>query len=105
MNPVAVHAISTWCQEWDPGKSTLDARGKFAVTLQSDKKTAQQDIFVVRGLSHAFNTLLGKPAIEALGLVRRVQSTESEKARSIQEEFPQLFQGLEKVEGEYDSAQ
>ena len=55
-----------------------------------------QDVYV---LDKMHTPLLGRPAIEALGLLVRVRSVEQE--RSPIQRFPDLFKGLGKMEGEY----
>ncbi len=56
-----------------------------------------QELFVVKGLH---KPLLGRPAIEALGLVQWIRSVQGENG-SPEEQFPSLFQGLGRLQGDY----
>ena len=58
----------------------------------------QQEIYVVKNLHQH---LLGRPAIDALGLAVRVGAIFGGDMSPVQL-FPQLFQGLGKLEGEYE---
>ena len=70
---------------------TLTVLGKFRGTLQSANATALQDIYyVVKGLQ---NALLGRPAIEALGVAVRIDQILDCKV-TVATKFPQLFHGL-----------
>ena len=60
----------------------------------------QQEIYVVRGLNQA---LVGRPVIEALELVVKVEPVQSYKEGVILK-FPHLFSGLGKLEGAYTIA-
>lgn len=80
-----------------PSSQPLQVCGQFTGTLQYGVKNTQQVIFVVRNLH---NPLLGCPAIEALDLVARVHVVD-EKALEIRAKYPNLFQGLGTLEGEY----
>ena len=53
---------------------------------------------MLRGVELA---LLGRPAIESLQLLKRIDSAARQPSGSVQDEFPQLFQGLGNLEGEY----
>lgn len=57
----------------------------------------EEEIYVVKGLH---KPLLGRPAIERLGLVVRVEAIEGKTLNPTQQ-FPQLFKGLGKLEGDY----
>ena len=80
-----------------PSQHTLTVLGKFHGTLQSANATALQDIYVVKGLQKA---LLGRPAIEALGVAVRVDQILDNKA-TVKGKFPQLFHGLGCMRGAY----
>ena len=67
-----------------PSQHTLTVLGKFHGTLQSANATALQDIYVVKGLQKA---LLGRPAIEALGIAVRVDQILDNKA-TVKAKFP-----------------
>ena len=71
--------------------------GCFTGVLKHRSQEVQQQIFVVQDLRR---NLLGRPAIEALGLVVRVRAIFDGDMSPVQL-FPQMFQGLGKLEGEY----
>ena len=52
-----------------PGNSKLNVLGKFQCMLESQDKFSVQDIYVVKGLT---KPLLGRPAIQALGIISNV---------------------------------
>ena len=77
--------------------------GKFVANLQVKVLTTQQEIFVVRGMTRC---LLGRPAIEALQIIKWYQPVHKaennlSEAADIQAEFPNLFKGFEKMSEEY----
>ena len=78
-----------------PSNEKLSVKGQFAATLQHGNKVTGQDLYVVDSL-HKY--LLGRPAIEALNLVSRVQKVEEGTPA---QRNPELFVGLGKLEGEY----
>jgi len=79
-----------------PSGKILPVMGKFESNLRSDSHVVQQDVYVAKRLHRS---LLGRPAIESLGLVKRVGNVEDHLDPVKQ--FPTLFQGLGKLEGEY----
>jgi hypothetical protein len=52
-----------------PGNYKLNVLGKFQCMLESLDKFSVQDIYVVKGLT---KPLLGRPAIQALGIISNV---------------------------------
>ncbi|KAL5006376.1 hypothetical protein ScPMuIL_015182 [Solemya velum] len=82
---------------YGPGQSRLDVMGKFSCALKGTDSETTQDVFVIRNLS---KSLLGRPAIEKLGLLKIVGSVR-DSTRSIEQRYPQLFRGLGKTSGEY----
>ena len=80
-----------------PCQNSLKIIGQFQGTLTYQTKTVQQDIFVLKDLHQA---LIGLPAIEALALVTRINSIR-ETTDQIIARYPQLFQGLGSLSGEY----
>ena len=82
-----------------PGNKTLDTEGQFLAHLTYKERSTQETIIVVNGLQMP---LLGRPAISQLQLIQRLDalSEQSKDPWPIQE-FPQLFTGLGKLEGEY----
>ena len=81
-----------------PSNYPLPVTGCFTGRLEQGGQEVQQEIFVVQNLRQQ---LLGHPAIEALGLAVRVGAIFDEETTPVQL-FPQLFEGLEKLEGEYE---
>ena len=77
-----------------PCQHNLEVCGKFTGVMQYNKIVVEQEVFVIRELHRA---LIGLPAIEALELVHRVSSITSD----IPAKFPELFQGLGSLPGEY----
>lgn len=59
--------------------------------------TTVQEVYVVSGQKSA---PLGRPAIQALGLVARVETIDLVIMSAVKQQFPKLFQGL--GEGEYE---
>ena len=82
-----------------PNHQPIPSSGQFTAILQLDSRKVDEEVFVV---PQAHQALLGRPAIEALGLLQRVNAVqEQENAREIKQQFPRLFQGLGKLEGAY----
>jgi len=79
-----------------PSHKILPVKGQFVATLKYGDREVEEDVFVVRRLQKA---LLGRPAIESLGLLCRVNTVRSEK--DLRRQFPKLFSGLGKLQGEY----
>ena len=80
-----------------PDNHTLPVAGYFAGRLHQGTRTVEQEIYVVRNLH---KQLLGRPAIEALELAVRVGPIEVGEKSPV-EQFPKLFTGLGKLEGDY----
>ena len=76
---------------YGPDRTPLAVTGEFVQTLTYNLKTAQQQIFVVKGLK---TNLLGLPAITALQLAARVDATDADFRTAVAATFPTLFQGL-----------
>ena len=84
-----------------PGKTKIDVVGQFQATLTTEHTETQQTLFVVGNLQEP---LLGRPAIQALRLLERVntlQSQGSSDQNNVKNEFPKLFKGLGKVKSIY----
>ena len=79
-----------------PSRKVLPVKGQFKATISSGDLTVEEEIFVVRRLS---KPLLGRPAIESLDLLHRVNTIESKD--KLKKQFYKLFNGLGKLEGEY----
>jgi len=63
--------------------------------LKKDEVESQQDVYVVSGLR---KPLLGRPAIEALGIVSLVEPVLRD---DVAKRFPKLFQGLGRLKDNY----
>ena len=81
-----------------PDRNVLPDTGQFVANLKAGASTCNQTVYVVPELH---TPLLGRPAIEALQLVKRVGSVEDDKAFDPQKSFPALFQNLGKLQGPY----
>lgn len=81
-----------------PGLTPITVKGKFTATIGTDSKSTTQEVYVVPGLKFS---LLGRPAIQALGLVARVDTVALDSVERVKEQFPTQFKGLGKMEGEY----
>ena len=80
-----------------PGNHTLPVAGYFAGRLRQGTRIVEQEIYFVRNLH---KQLLGRPAIEAIELSVQVGAIE-EGEKSAVEQFPKLFTGLGRLEGDY----
>jgi len=80
-----------------PDTHVLPAQGKFTGKLRTGTQEAEEEIYVVKGLN---KPLLGRPAITELKLVQRVAAVNHEEL-SPMEQFPALFEGLGKLQGNY----
>ena len=76
-----------------PDHTHLDVLGQFSQTLAYGERKSKQQVFVVKGLK---NNLLGLPAIKALELAARLDSTDSYQARIIAE-YPSVFKCARKT--------
>ena len=79
-----------------PSHKLLPVKGQFVATLKNHDKEVEEEVFVVRRLRRA---LLGRPAIESLGLIRRLNAVQTKT--DLVRDFPKLFQGLGKLEEDY----
>ena len=79
-----------------PTHQALHVIGEFSARLCTERKSHQEDIYVVRGLK---NNLLGLPAITGLNLVKQLCETSAEQ--SIKDRFPKVFNGLGTMGEEY----
>ena len=80
-------------------KNVLPVVGMFTAVLQWKNKTTTQHIYVVEGIHKA---LLENPAIDELHLISRVEYIKG--STDYRGEYPDLFQGLGKMEGPYKIA-
>ncbi|KAL7861742.1 hypothetical protein SRHO_G00131830 [Serrasalmus rhombeus] len=81
-----------------PGGTALSIKGKFTATLQKGQKSIKQDVYVVKDLA---TPLLGCPAVTAQHLVTRLEEVNLDNEEAVKLEFPKLFSGLGKMQGEY----
>ncbi|KAI5621586.1 hypothetical protein C0J50_18855 [Silurus asotus] len=81
-----------------PGGTSLKVKGKFTATLGKHDNHTIQEIYVVDGL---YMPLLGRPAVTALRLVARLDVVSLTSKERVEKEFPRLFSGLGKMDGEY----
>ncbi|KAJ7995746.1 hypothetical protein DPEC_G00247790 [Dallia pectoralis] len=73
-----------------PGRTRLNVKGKFTATLRKNSKSTKEEIYVVEGLC---TPLLGGLAANNISL---------DSKETVKREFPKLFCGLGKMEGEYN---
>ena len=83
---------------YGPAKTEINVVGRFQATLTTEKARTVQDLYVIKTLQES---LLGRPAIEALHLLERVNSVVSPLDSGIRKEFPELFTGLGKLKMTY----
>ena len=80
-----------------PDTHKLPTTGQFTAKLSKEGHTAEEEIFVVKGLHQP---LLGRPAIDKLRLVSRISSVgQADQTPAVM--FPKLFEGLGKLQGDY----
>ena len=78
-----------------PIQCSLKVQGQFLATHQRGNRVTKQNVYVVQELNRA---LLGLPAIEALQVVSYVEPIQASQVFTM---FPNLFNGLGKLEGSY----
>ena len=75
-----------------PSSIPLSVSGKFRGQLRKGDKSSYEDIFVVKNLQ---NPLLGRPAIESLNLVMRIEpiitADKPMMKDLVMQEYPSLF--------------
>ena len=81
-----------------PGHHALSVIGKFIAKLKKGKHETEETVYVVRSLRRP---LLGKPAIESIKLLKRINTIVGMTDNSIKQQFPKLFTGLGKLQGDY----
>lgn len=89
-----------------PGQSKLSVKGVIKGSLKTrNGKATTQEIYIVWNLKEL---LLGRPAIEVLNLVQKVETFHSDDSTKIEPEgksmYPNLFKGLGELEGESASS-
>ena len=81
-----------------PDTHSLSVKGMLITKIKSQTKQARGPVYVVRGLT---KSLLGLPAIEQLNLICRIAAVSEQQALEPTVQFPKLFTGLGKLEGDY----
>ena len=81
-----------------PDRRVISTLGKFMGTLMIGAQQVEEEIHVAKGLS---KSLLGQPSILNLGLVKCIAAVDGGSDLSPEDQFPSLFQGLGRLEGEY----
>jgi len=82
---------------YGPARYKLEAKGCFKGKLCIKKRTTVQHIYVVKELG---KPLIGLPAIESPGLVKRLHTVESQQ-QGVKTQFPTVFSGLGKLKEPY----
>ena len=90
-----VSAVHSDRHLYGPSQYQLPVTGKFTATLKYGTKEANENVFVVKKLMRA---LLGRPGIESLHLIARINYLQDEKFVTM---YPNLFKGLRTITGEY----
>ena len=85
------------CTLRGPDTHRLPTTGQFAAKLSKEGHTAEEEIYVAKKLHHP---LIGRPAIHKLGLVSRISSVD-QASQTPAVQFPKLFEGLGKLQGDY----
>ena len=80
-----------------PSQHTLSVVGKFVGNLKSGNITTKQEIYVVKDLQRP---LLGRPAIESLGVAIQVSEVLAHKDVAVRK-FPHMFKGLGRMTRAY----
>ena len=79
-----------------PSRYALSVMGKCVAKLKRSTHEIEETVFLVRSLHRS---LLGRPAIEALDLVKRVNAIGTMTSDHIKLQFLELFTGLGKLQG------
>ena len=77
-----------------PDSRAIPTLGKFLGTFTHGTRQAEGDVYVVKKLT---KSLLRRPAIRNLDLVKIVAAVD----RSLKAQYPSLFQGLRRIDGDY----
>ena len=81
-----------------PDTHSLSVRGMLTAQIKSQSNQVQEPIYIVRGLTRS---LLGKPAIEHLNLISRIDAVNEQELNPFTQ-FPKLFTGLGELQGDYN---
>ncbi|HSF90706.1 MAG TPA: hypothetical protein VLA51_00730, partial [Paracoccaceae bacterium] len=83
-----------------PNGVHLDVVGRFNARLQWQDRHVTLPIYVLRGIHQP---LLGRDAIEALGIIKRIDAlSSSSSSTGLQQQYADLFTGLGCMDGEYE---
>ena len=82
---------------YGPGQQPLEVMGQFTSNMIYNGLQSEQVVFVMKGLK---KNLLGLLALTALQLVSRLDGVDQYE-KHIYQRFPNLFQGLGTLGGEY----
>ncbi|XP_062855259.1 uncharacterized protein K02A2.6-like [Trichomycterus rosablanca] len=82
-----------------PRGRQLTVKGIFTATLKKGQKSTSQEVYVVKELA---TPLLGRSAAVALQLVARLDAVSLDTDEAVRAEFPKLFNGLGRMQGEYN---
>ena len=86
-------------QLYGPGGSRIEVLGVFTATLETKNTKSVQDLYVIKGLK---KPLLGKPAIQALNILQRINAVETEPGTvDPKKDFPELWNSLGRVHNSY----
>lgn len=81
-----------------PSGELLQASGRFLGTFQKKNLSVKQSVYVVK---HLHKPLLGRPAIERLGLITWIDTVVETGHQNPVDRFSHLFRGLGKLDGDY----
>ena len=81
-----------------PDNRAIPTLGKFTGTFTLGDRQVKSEAYVARGLT---KSLLGRPAIQLLELIKCIATIDETTGFSPRDEFPTLFTGLGKLKGEY----
>ena len=81
-----------------PDQAALKVKGKFMTDFKWQQKSSREEIYVMEKLQ---KPLIGRPAIERLGLLVRVEEIQDSCLKKYQQMYPTVFTGLGKMSDEY----
>ena len=81
---------------WGAGKSPVNVVGKVQTTMKYNGMSVEQELFVIDGQRWP---LLGRPAINALRVIKFVETLTKE---DVLNEYANLFKGIGRLKGEYN---
>ena len=94
------HLLPEKAMTTGPAGESLQVVGKFSANLNFVQTSVKSDVYVIANLKRP---LLGRPALEPLGIIRRIYSVQSGEATSgsWRQKYPGLFKGIGTMPGEY----